>query len=182
MTQDQWDYLTVKVQAYWPNKAIPDESFDLWFADLGEFEAEHVEAAIIALYRDGKEWAPNGAQIRNKLIDLRTEAIDHGTAYELTMTAAGKGYAVGLEWLREQSPLAADAAETYGWREFCQNGDIDPGTRRAQFRDIFKNVAARDERDQRYAGIEAPGLEGLPSGPKRLGSIINALPQGKEAA
>ena len=179
MTAAEWDYLAVKLQAYWPSKAIPDESLDLWFADLGEFEAEQVEAAIIALYRDGREWAPNGAQIRNKLLELRTDEPDHGKAYELAMQAAGPmgGFERGMEWLREQSPLAAEAAETYGWRDFCLNGDIDEGTRRAQYRDIYRTLASRSERDQRYAGIAAAGLEGLPEGPKRIGDVVRELPK-----
>lgn len=185
MRLDEWDLLTVEIQAYWPNRAIPDESFDLWFRDLDEFDAEQVHAAIRALYRDGREWPPNGAQIRNKLLELRTDAPDHGQAYSLAMEAAGPGggFNNGMSWLRERSPLAADAAERYGWRDFCLEA-TDDTTRRAQFRDIFNNLARRAERDERYVGIEAAGLKGLPkttSGPKKLGQIIQ-LPQGNEAA
>lgn len=177
MTAEEWEYLTVKVQAYWPNKPLSDESLELWFADLSEFEAEQVEAAIIALYRDGREWAPNGAQIRNKLLELRTDTIDHGAAYELAMRAAGEGggFENGLEWLRERDPLVALVAEQWPWREFCYS-TADDTTRRAQFRDSYKNAVARRSKDQRYLGIEADGLDGLPSGPKRIGEVIRLLP------
>lgn len=176
MNWEEWNTITVEIQAYWPNRAIPDESFDLWFRDLEEFEAEQVHASVNALYRDGREWAPNGAIIRNKLIELRTDAPDHGRAYELTMEAAGPGggFNSGLSWLRERSPLAAAAAERYGWREFCFE-DTSDTTRRAQYRDIFQQVVRRAERDERYVGIEAAGLKGIPSkstGPKKLGQII----------
>jgi hypothetical protein len=181
MTADQWDEITVVMLAYWPNKDIPSESFDVWFNDLSEFESEHVEAAIIALGRDGREWMPNGGQIRNKLIELRQPVIGHERAYELAMYAAGPGggFNAGLEWLRAESALAAEAVETYGWREFCLNGQIDEGTRRAQYREVFKNIAARSNQQQRYAGIEAKGLKGLPGkGPRKFGELIATLPKG----
>lgn len=176
MNWEEWNTITVEIQAFWPNRAIPDESFDLWFRDLEEFEAEQVHASVNALYRDGREWAPNGAIIRNKLIELRTDAPDHGEAYSLAMEAAGPGggFNNGMSWLAERSPLAAAAAERYGWRDFCLE-DTPDTTRRAQFRDIFNNLVRRAERDQRYVGIEAAGLKGLPSkstGPKKLGQII----------
>ena len=179
MTEREWMEQLAIMQLRWPQSKISDEAADLWFRDLGEFEVEHVEAAITALYRDGREWVPNGAQIRNKLIELRTDLPDHGEAYALAMKAASShGFANGLEWLREESAIVADAAERYGWRDFCLNGDSDEGTRRAQFRDIYKNAAKRAERDERYLGIEAAGLRGLPSGgPKRFGDIAKQLPQ-----
>ena len=76
------------------------------------------------------------------------------------------------------------AVETFGWDSFWLDGDTGDGTRRAQFREIFTNLAKRVERDERYLGLEAVGLEGLPekvSGPKRFGQIIQ-LPKGDEAA
>ena len=90
MNSDEWDEITVAILACWPNKEIPERSFDLWFRDLSEFEAEQVEAAVLALYRDGREWAPNGAQIRNKLIEAYREPNEQ--LYELLGTT--------YDWLR----------------------------------------------------------------------------------
>lgn len=184
MIKSEWFKIIAVLQARWPQRPIPTESAEVWFSDLEEYQAEDVAAAAEALYRDGREFAPNGAQIRNKLLELRSEPMDHSQAYALAMEAARKGVDAGLDWLREQSPIAAQAAEAYGWWGFCKNGTIDEGTRRAHFRDVFKNLAAREERDQRYMGIEAPGLKGLPSGPKRIGDVISMmeLDSGEEAA
>jgi len=74
--------------ALWPNKEIPEKSFELWFNDLSEFEGEQVEAAVLAIYRDGREWMPNGAQVRNKLLELRTVGLGWGRAYQLAVEAA----------------------------------------------------------------------------------------------
>ena len=181
MTADQWDEITVVMLAYWPNKEIPSESFDVWFNDLSAFEGEQVAAAVIALGRDGREWMPNGGQIRSKIIDLRSETLDWAAAFELCVRGAGEGGGYqfgGLAWIQERSPLAAKAVEQYGWYDFCR-GTTDLGTVRAQFRDLFNMVADKANRDERYLGISAEGLKGLPSAPKKLG-FVSLLTEGDQ--
>lgn len=185
MTKSEWFKQVAVLQLRWPNSTISTEAAELWYLDLSEFPVEQVEASIVALYRDGREWVPNGAIIRNKLISLRSDHPDYGEAYSLAMEAAGPGggFNNGMTWLRERSPLAADAAERYGWRDFCY-GETEDGTRRAQFRDIYVNLARRAERDERYVGIQSGGLsalEGGKSGLKKFGQIIQ-LPKGDETA
>lgn len=185
MNADEWDVLTVEILAYWPNKEIPEKSFELWFRDLSEFEAEQVEAAVIALYRDGREWAPNGAQIRNKLIELRVPG-GWAQAYELAMEAArshgGFEYG-GLTWLRGQDELAARAVETYGWEDFCRSESTADGTRRAQFRDIFTEISGSAQRHERYRGLPSGGLKVIEqaNAPRKLGDVIQ-LEAGEDAA
>ena len=177
MNSDEWDEITVAILACWPNKEIPERSFDLWFRDLSEFEAEQVKAAVLALYRDGREWAPNGAQIRNKLIELRTDSEGWASAYALTMEAAtshgGAEYG-GLTWLREQDPVAADVAEAYGWRDFCLSDRTADGTRRAQFREMWQLRAAKADERERYRGLPSAGLKTLEqaNSPRKLGEVI----------
>lgn len=186
MTADEWDTITVELLALWPNREVPERSFDLWFNDLSEFEAENVEAAMLALYRDGREWAPNGAQIRNKLIELRSDSGDWSAAYRLACEAAqshgGAEYG-GLSWLQDRDPLVAQVAEHYGWRDFCLS-DAPDTTRRAQFRSIFEEVHGSAERHERYRGIPSAGLKVLEqanAGPRRIGELV-ALEGGEDAA
>lgn len=191
MNRDEWDELTVAILAYWPHKAIPDASFELWFRDLTEFPAGQVKAGIEALYRDGREWAPNGAQIRLKVLDLATDQLDHGAAYELAMKAAGPmgGFTAGLDWLRQQNPVVAATVEHYGWRDFCLS-DTPDATRRAQFRDIYRETAGSAERSDRYRGIQPAGLKALERAndqPARFGELVQLegrreLEKGKGAA
>lgn len=175
MTEPEWDQLAIRLQAYWPNRPIPDESIDLWFHDLAEFPGDQVAAAITALYRDGREWCPNGAQIRLKAIGLSRPERDWGEAWRLVNHAAGKyGAAEGLRWLENKDPVTADAIRRYGWDQFCTDGETPEGTRRAQFRDIFEEVAGSAERHERYRGIEPAGLTVLEEAnrPKRFGDVI----------
>lgn len=172
MTRSEWFRQVAILQARWPHKPIPEQTAEIWFHDLADIPVEQVESAIMALYREGREWAPNGAQIRKKVAELGADRKDHGAAYELAMRAARtKGYAVGLDWLREQDRLVALAAERFPWREFCLE-PIEDGTRRAQFREIYKLVAAEDERDAAYAGLPAAGLRGLERRPRSMGEVL----------
>lgn len=176
MTSDQWDEITVMILACWPNREIPEKSFELWFHDLSEFECEQVEAAVLAIYRDGREWAPNGAQIRMKLLELRGGDDGWSQAYGLALEAAtshgGAEYG-GLTWLEKQDPLAARAAGIYGWRDFCLS-DAPDTTKRAQFRNIFEQLAESESRHARYRGLPSAGLKGLDPGPTRIGELARA--------
>jgi len=179
MTEQEWMKQLAILCLRWPQSAdkINDQVADLWFMDLSEFEVEKVEAAITAIYRDGREFAPNGAQIRNKIAELH--AVDSGwdRAYALAMEAAtshgGAEYG-GLSWLRDQDPVAADVAEGYGWRDFCLSDSTSDGMRRAHFRDMYEKRAARAVERERYRGIEGPGLRVIEEAnqPRRLGDLV----------
>lgn len=169
MNRSEWLKVVAVLQARWPHQAIPAKSAELWFTDLEEFPAAQVDAAATALYRDGREFPPNGAMIRNKLIELQSPERDWSKAYSLTLEAAQKHGGAeygGLSWLREQDVVAAETAMRYGWRDFCYS-DAPDGTRRAQFRDIFNEVQGSADRHDRYRGISAAGLDALDGGQEK---------------
>lgn len=187
MTPQEWAMLSLEIQTRWPNRSIPEESFSLWYGDLAELPAEQVKAGIEALYRDGREWAPNGAQIRLKVIDLASNLPTHGEAYGMAMEAAGPrgGFNNGMAWLLEQSPAAAAAAEQFGWRDFCLGDATNDTARRAQFRDIYNAIAKRAIDQEKYRGLEAAGLRVLEGGkgPQKIGKLIQLVPpKGNDAA
>lgn len=178
MTRSEWAQQVARMQARWPRQPITPESGAIWFDDLAEYPVGQVEAAIVAIYRDGREWAPNGAQIRLKVLELRDPAVDHGKAFALAMEAAGPGggQTSGLDWLRARDPLVAEAAERFPWREFCMSDLTDgSGTLRAQFRDVYNAVARQQQSRDRYRGIESAGLKVLEQAngkPTRIGDLI----------
>ena len=186
MTRSEWLKIAAVLQARWPNVPIRDDSLEIWFKDLEDLDAGQVSAAVEALYREGREFAPNGGQIRKRLIELRTDAGDWSQAYELAMEAAtshgGAEYG-GLSWLREQDPVAADVAEAYGWRDFCLSDSTADGTRRAHFRDMFNLRAGKAAERERYRGLNAGGLRVIEQAnePRRMGDLVQ-LDWGEDAA
>lgn len=188
MTEQEWMQQLAILCLRWPQSAdkINDQVADLWFLDLSEFEVEKVEAAITAIYRDGREFAPNGAQIRNKIAELGAADGGWDRAYQLAMEAAqshgGAEYG-GLLWLREQDPVAADVAQGYGWRDFCLSDSTADGTRRAHFRDMYNLRASKAAERERYRGLNAGGLKVIEEAnePRKLGDVIQ-LDAGEDAA
>lgn len=175
MIEQEWNRIAAEILASWPHSELGDATLAVWRSDLDDLSAEQVLATIRAIRREGREFPPNGGQIRARLIEAAIDAPDHGDAYAIAMEAASRrGEAAGLGWLQENHPVVAETCRRYGWREFCRS-TISDGTRRAQFRDIHKIVLEQI----RTRGAEA----GLPVGrgePARLGTIMRELEPGSE--
>lgn len=156
MTSAEWDKIVALIAANWPHSLPPEESLSKWATDLADLPGSEVLAAVEALYRDGREFPPNGGQIRGKVAALAAAHIpEPDEAYALAMHAASSvGFDDGLDWLKERQPLVAAAAERFPWRALCREPMAD-GVRRAQFTKGYQAVRERAERDQRYAGLPA---------------------------
>jgi hypothetical protein len=178
VTKAEWYKLATELQARWPNREIPDESVEIWFADLAHLQAEQVQAAIMALYRDGLDWCPNGAKILGKLSELDRDDPEVGEAWSLARRASRKADPrEAFAWLRERSPAAAEAVQEISGFQLSYLL-ADEATVRAQFRDIYKSVRSRRKRDDVYAGLPSAGLRGLERGPRKLGAAVaRALPE-----
>jgi len=164
VTEREWWQCATEIQARWPNREIPRESIAIWFDDLREFEVERVKAAIRSLYRDEREWPPNGAQIRGRIGELGSDDPDEGEAWRLVKSALMKhgvyDWPAFYSALERRSPALAVAARRYG---FEPDGYLteQEGIVRAQFRDIYRGV--RSERAERDAteGLPTAGLTRL---------------------
>jgi hypothetical protein len=165
----------------WPHTAIAEASVEKWFKDLQHLPAEQVLVCIEALYRDGREFGPNSAQILGKVVELGRDEIDHGEAWKLARRAAIKADPKEAEeWLQEQSPAAAEAVRRISGPQLSYLNEDEP-TVRAQFRDIYNNILEAQRRDDAYAGLPNAGLRGLERGPRKLGKVVErALPQGSQ--
>jgi hypothetical protein len=186
MTGAEWDKIVAVITANWPHSHPPDESLAKWGHDLEDLPAAEVLAAVEALYRDGREHAPNGGQIRAKVAELGLAQVpEPDEAYALAMHAASSvGMQDGLDWLKERQPLVAAAAERFPWRALCMEPIAD-GTRRAQFRTIYAQVRERAEKAQRYAGLpEVRPRQLQPRSMKELArtALAELGPGGEEAA
>lgn len=178
MTRSDWIRHVQRMKLNWPHITVPDGTIGKWFHDLKHLPSEQVGVAIEALYRDGREFPPNGAQILAKVSELGRHDADWGEAWKLAKRAALKSNP--QEWLEERSPAAAEAVRRLCGPHLTYQLD-EEGTVRAQFRQIYENVVGARRRDDAYAGLPNAGLRGLQRGPRKLGeALTRALP--KEAA
>jgi hypothetical protein len=183
MERSEWIEAVALMRLNWPHSRVDDAVVAKWYSDLQHLPAEQVKVAIEALYRDGREFPPNGAQILGKIIELGRDDLGVGEAWRLAHRAARIADPAKAEaWLKEQSPAAAEAVRQISGPYLAYQLD-DESTVRAQFRDIYNNVLRGQRRDDAYAGLPSAGLRGLERGPRRIGEALKrALPSGSEAA
>lgn len=180
MTPAEWKEIVAGLVVYFPSARIDREAIEAWYTDLEDLPTAHVEAAVRALLRDGREFPPNGGQIRVKAVELTNAPVDHGAAWSLAMTAVRRfGSYQGAEaraWIAEQDEATAVAVDRFGWLDLCLFNVDDLPTVRAQFREIYRGVTDRGLREQRYTGIT--GIEPKRLGPRPLGEIAREAVDG----
>lgn len=182
MTRQEVIDLVQQMRARWPHSEIPDATIAVLFQDLHEVDREQAMAAMLALYREGREYAPNGAQIRAKLSELERDDPDIGEAWRLVHQANLKwglhrehGQEKALQWLESQSVAVAAAVRRYGADALGSYDLANEGTVRAQFRDTYRAVVRERQHDAAYAGLPEVGLRRLRRVPRRLGEIAREV-------
>lgn len=179
MRKSEWIESLALMRLNWPHVGVDEKVAGKWFTDLQHLPGEQVKVAIEALYRDGREFPPNGAQILAKVSELGRDDLDHGKAWELMNKALLKhGVSDWAAFYECLPPTVSEAARRMRFE--MNNGYLkaDESTVRAQFRDIYKNVVAERKRDDAYAGLPDAGLRGLERGPRKLSEALKrALPE-----
>lgn len=186
MTKDEVVHLAREMRARWPHSEIPDATIAVLFDDLGDTERDHARAAMLALYREGEKFAPNGAQILAKLSELERDDPDHGRAWGLVHAAQIKfglhrehRQAEALAWLESQSVAVAEAVRRFGADALGSYDVADEGTIRAQFRDIYRAVVRERSHDAAYQGLPAAPLRRLRRLPRRFGDVVKEIAEGQ---
>jgi hypothetical protein len=182
MNRPEWIEVVKRYRANWPHAQIPDASIAKWYDDLAELPAEQVTAAVEAIYREGAEFPPNGAQVLAKVSEVERSDPDHGEAWRLAMEAVRRfgSYepTAALEWLGERSAAVRVAVERIGYRELCHFNLADEATWRAQFREVYKAVVRSRKHDAAYASMGGMDPRQLRGGkPKRIGDVLAEIPE-----
>jgi hypothetical protein len=173
--RSEWIEVLAVIRVDWPHAAATADAVAAkWFRDLEHLPGDQVKVAVEALYRDGREFPPNGAQILGKVVELSDPQaeIDHGEAWQFAKRASLMSDEKGVSWLRENCPAAAEAVQ-----RLCGSSTLtfmvdDEPTVRAQFRDIYNNLLRARKRDALYAGLPSAGLRSLERGPKKIGDVL----------
>jgi hypothetical protein len=180
--------LCARISGWWPHARWPQESAALYFQDLKDLPADQVATAAEALYRDGRDFPPTGAQIRGKVLDLAADVPGFGLVWDRLFRAASLfGQARGeeaLEWLADWHPLAGEFARTLPFREFCLTES--PEVMHGQARRSWEQLCARHSRDARMADLPSAGLRAVERASAEVvpigKAIERALPRGGDVA
>jgi len=178
VTKGEWYEVATELQARWPNREIPRESIEIWYRDLESFPIEQVRAAIAVLYRERRDWCPNGAQILAKLQELQRDDPDHGEAWRLVKRALLRYGVTDWPAFYRSLPRSVEiAARRYGFEPVGYLTEEEPIVR-AQFREIYRGVVAERERQDAYAGLPSAGLKRL-EGMRKIDPKRILLPSGE---
>lgn len=196
MTRGEWLEIAAMMAANWPHRPMPDASLAKFYADLKEFEAADVQAAVEALYRDGREFPPSGAQIRGRLLEHDDDAPDFAAVYGWLMKLGMAGYT--SPYYGDRFPRTVDRCERVlasmpaAVRDFVLAtgraqliGNLnDPDNGEARLRWKWEQWQRRRTRDQNLIGLPGGlGAVGRVNGgePRRLdvGAALRALPGGQ---
>lgn len=160
MKPAEWDVIVaVNLMANWPHQLPPDEALAKWGADLAGEGAEEVLVAVETLYRDGREFPPNGAQIAAKIAELRRGDPDPGEAWDIAKNR--RPFSLihqrdeAMTWIEERSPAVAEAVRRFGIDELAEVTAADVGMARAQFRRTYEGVVEDRRRADVRGSIDA---------------------------
>lgn len=177
MTGQEWEGVVAFLNASWPQTQLSDATVEAWYVAVQDLDQQDALTAVEALLREGREFPPNGGQIRQKTIELAAPPADWSRGYTLAMNNPVSYLhdgAEALDWLHARDPVAAETVRRFGVASWGMGSDM-PEATRAQFRQIYELAAAAVRDGLTYAGL--PEV----TGPRRLGEAVRqVMPPRKE--
>lgn len=196
MEREEWVDVVLRINANWPHQTVPDESLAKWYDDLRELEARDVIAAVEALYRDGREFPPNGGIVRRKAIQLAADAPEWSDVWGWVQRYVRTGVANPMyyqanyrgrdrpdhpsrkaERLKDRMPpLAARFIEAVGDRQLAEACDQEGGGE-ARLREKWHSWERRVEREAGMRGLDSglAAIDRVNRGPEPLSEALGRL-------
>lgn len=197
MKASEWLEIAAVIRERWPHAQLPDESIQRWGEDVADLPAEHVAAALEALYRQGREFPPNGGQLRAHAVELQLAPPEFAFVVRRLRHVASRseelivlddaGHEVRTEpraqALREEHPLIREFVRAVGWGQIR---GLDGGAEEARLREKWQAHVARARREVLLTGIPSGGLRELrrieAGQARRLGDAVHEVKGELEAA
>lgn len=176
MSRDEFAAVCERVALWWPQRQWSDASAAAYFRDLADLPGTQVQTACEALYRTGREWPPNGAQVRNQVLELRADTPGFGEVWDRLLRAASRfGWRredEAIAWLEDWCSLAGRLAAILPFREFCLTEELE--VFHGQARRSWDQLTARAVRDGQVEGLPPAGLRAVAraNGPRHIGDVV----------
>lgn len=169
MTKVEFNKIALAIKAYYPRVKMLDNDYaiELWYNALGDLDYM-TTAAALEHWRTNEKWPPTIADLREGcLIITEGETQPWGEAWEEVVYAIWRyGYMRQTEALNSMSEVTRKAVRNLGWMNLCTSENV--MSDRANFRDIYNELAERDRKQKRMSPrlrklIEANVCKRLPS-------------------
>lgn len=179
MTREEFANVLAYIEACWPRQPIRDEVAALWWTDLGQLDQGTLLAAVRALYRTGREFAPNSAHILGEIASQTIGAPPFGAAWSAITNAisahGSRNTERVLQRLTAVHPAVAELASEVGLRQLglADEGDT---TMHAQARERYAAILRRHHRQHTHGDLPSAARRELSRpAPARAGQAIARL-------
>lgn len=152
MNKKEFATFAMALKTYYPREnLIPnDKALELWFMQLKDLDYKTIEIVLNKWVATNK-WSPSIAEIREAAAEITSPAIpDWGEAWEKVLKVVWHyGSYEPEKAMAELDEITAAAVKRVGYYEICQSTNI--AVERANFRDIYNNLAERKKTRQQIA-------------------------------
>lgn len=156
--------------AAYPQAQVSEQTVAVYLRMLRDIPPEALQVAVDQAIATSK-FLPTVAELRDTLHGLRQlDTPSWGEAWEDVMSEMRRIGSYGVPQFR--SRLTEQVVRSMGWKTLCASEN--PQTDRAQFRDMWNALAARQERtDKLLPGVREWAAQN--NGPARLGDLVAGL-------
>jgi hypothetical protein len=160
MTADQLVDVLQKINRRWPHAPISDDAHPEWAEDLAGLSYDVVLGAVVAISREGREFAPTPGQVFARTVRLSDPIPDFDEAWnELRKNMRDHGSRRLPRTMQWSRPEVQELAEAIGWQDWGQSDAGDP-TWRAQARGMWESICRRAEERRLHVGAPFTALNG----------------------
>ena len=114
MTRDEFRPITAAILALWPRSAWPEATINIAYPLLLDFEADHVNKAIVNLCREGREFAPPPG-----VVYVYADAIKREQREHQPRLPEASNWELGRRRIRQ---MVADLAESMSRKQMTEIG------------------------------------------------------------
>jgi hypothetical protein len=174
------EQVLVVVASLWPSPAWPPEAQAVFLADIREFEAAQVLAAVRRFYqRDPQGFRPTPGKLRALIEAPKAEGAERAWQAFLRAVAhyTGKPTAETVTMPNFADPLVSQTVEALGgFRQYLGGIPTDQlDYLHSKFLKAYKRVASGDNESLRLGDGHVPELSGRGEGPASIRKLLGGM-------
>ena len=149
MNKKEFMVLMDAMRSYYPReKLIPTkEAAELWYDALKDLEFDRAMTALQEHVQSNK-WSPTIADIRQRAVSITRKPLEWSDGWGQTMNAIRKyGYMNEKQALDSMDDITREVVKRLNWGVICTTEQDDLMALRANFRMIYEQIQAREDRD-----------------------------------
>lgn len=162
MTKKEFSIIAAAMRTYYPKENLlpSNESMELWYRELSDIPYNVAEAGLRKWVATNK-WSPTIADMREFATTVQIGDIpEWGEGWEQVLMAIRRYGSYRIpEAMESFDPITRRCVERLGFRNICMSENI--AVDRANFRDMYKQMAERQRKDAQLPSNLMTLIEGI---------------------